>query len=184
MGIIRPVAAPEVWSYLVMFYVKRQLMAGLVDRNLIVPAEVEGQKTHVTHDFLALLDMPALEPRVVFVAPLDQFMWDRKMVAHLFGFDYTWEIYTPLAKRKWGYYVLPVLYGDSLVARVEFFSRGGVLEMREWHFEKEPLAPGFWPALEKAAREFLGYCSAKQVATRKGIDPKVRDLFRSVANAK
>src|SRR5436190_17801839 len=92
-------------------------------------------QAHATPALFALLDQPSLKPRVVFVAPLDQFMWDRKMIAHLFNFDYTWEIYTPEAKRKWGYYVLPVLFGDALVARAEFWARDGILELREWHFE-------------------------------------------------
>lgn len=184
MGIIRPAAAPEVWSYTIMFYVKRQLMAGLVERNQLVPVEVEGQKTHATHDFLGLLDKPSLEPRVIFVAPLDQLMWDRKMIAHLFGFDYIWEIYTPLAKRRWGYYVLPVLFGDRFVARAEFFCRDGLLELREWHFEQESPDASFWPALEHASREFMKYCSASRVSVSDGIDAKVREVFQTAAGDK
>ncbi|MNP54312.1 hypothetical protein D3C76_1488570 [compost metagenome] len=46
-------------------------------------------------------------------------MWDRKLINELFGFDYTWEIYTPAIKRKFGYYVLPLLYGESFIGRAE-----------------------------------------------------------------
>ena len=59
------------------------------------------------------------EPRCEFLAPLDCFMWDRKIISTLFGFDYTWEIYTPVAKRKYGYYVLPILLGERLIGRIE-----------------------------------------------------------------
>src|SRR5436190_3673004 len=100
-------------------------------------------QAHATPALFALLDQPSLEPRVVFVAPLDQFMWDRKMIGHLFGFEYTWEIYVPEAKRRWGYYVLPVLFGDSIVARVEFYCREGVLEMRRWYAEPGAPQAGF-----------------------------------------
>lgn len=56
---------------------------------------------------------------VTFVAPLDSFVWDRGLLRSLFDFDYTWEVYTPQAKRRYGYYVLPILYGDRLVGRIE-----------------------------------------------------------------
>ena len=46
-------------------------------------------------------------------------MWDRKLIEAVFGYQYSWEIYTPVPKRKYGYYVLPLLYGDRLVGRIE-----------------------------------------------------------------
>ena len=52
-------------------------------------------------------------------APLDPFVWDRDFLRRLFDFDYVWEVYVPAAKRRWGYYVLPILYGDRLVGRIE-----------------------------------------------------------------
>ena len=57
--------------------------------------------------------------RCELIAPLDSFIWDRRLINTLFGFDYTWEIYTPAVKRKYGGYVLPLLCGDRFVARVE-----------------------------------------------------------------
>jgi len=56
---------------------------------------------------------------VAFVAPLDPLVWDRDLLTRLWGFDYRWEVYVPAAKRRWGYYVLPVLYGDRFVGRIE-----------------------------------------------------------------
>ena len=53
------------------------------------------------------------------IAPLDNLIWDRNMISTLFDFEYTWEVYTPAARRKYGYYVLPVLYSDQFVARFE-----------------------------------------------------------------
>lgn len=181
MGIIRPAAAPEVWSYQIMFNIKRELMAQLVKRDQLVPVDVDGQKTHATHDFLALLDKPAIVPRVIFIAPLDQLMWDRKMISHLFGFDYTWEIYTPEAKRKWGYYVLPVLYGDQFAGRVEFWCRDGLLEIQRWHNEAGIENPKFYPAFEIALKDFMKYCSATKIKTGAGIDKKIREIAKSVS---
>lgn len=74
--------------------------------------------------------------RLEFIAPLDALMWDRKLVRTLFAFDYTWEIYTPKNKRKYGHYVLPVLYGDGFAGRVQLLADrpAGVLR-----------GLGFWP---------------------------------------
>jgi hypothetical protein len=60
-----------------------------------------------------------LKARCELLAPLDNLLWDRRLISALFGFDYKWEIYTPVDQRKYGYYVLPLLFGDRFVARVE-----------------------------------------------------------------
>ena len=180
MGILRPNAPPEVWSYQVLSYDKKEAIAELVRRGEIVPVEVEGVKAHATPAFLALFDQPSLEPRVVFVAPLDQFMWDRKMIAHVFGFDYTWEIYTPLAKRRWGYYVLPILFGDALVARIEFHCRAGQLEVREWHTESD-LDAKFWQAFELAMARFMNYASAERILVSEKVEPAIRHRLAAMS---
>lgn len=56
---------------------------------------------------------------VNFVAPLDPLVYDRQRTRDVFGFDYTWEVYTPEAKRRWGYYVLPILWGERLAGRMD-----------------------------------------------------------------
>ncbi len=180
MGIVRPSAPSEVWSNQVLSYGKRDAMAELVQRGEIIPVDVEGVKAHAAPEILFLLDQPPLLPGVIFIAPLDQFMWDRKMIAHLFGFDYIWEIYVPESKRKWGYYVLPILFGDALVARAEFYCRDSVLELRQWHFEKTDLQLMFWTELERTIKQFMHYCSAKRTNVREHIDPKVKSIFQSI----
>ncbi len=57
--------------------------------------------------------------RTEFIAPLDNMLWDRKLIKKIFNFEYKWEIYTPIDQRKYGYYVLPVLSGDSFIGRIE-----------------------------------------------------------------
>ncbi|HSS36874.1 MAG TPA: crosslink repair DNA glycosylase YcaQ family protein [Patescibacteria group bacterium] len=59
------------------------------------------------------------DPGVAFLAPLDPYVWDREFLRTLHEFDYVWEVYVPERKRRWGYYVLPILYGDRLVGRIE-----------------------------------------------------------------
>lgn len=177
IGILRPTASYEVWSY---FYAPERVEAieSLKSDGAVVPIEVEGVKGHATPDFLKHLDEPSLPKEVRFVAPLDQLMWDRKLVQHVFGFDYIWEIYVPESKRKWGYYVLPILFGDELVARIEFHCRNGVLEVRQWYEERE-LGTDFWEAFEPALKRFMSYCSAERVEVLGHIEGKVRKLIES-----
>lgn len=66
----------------------------------------------------ALLDADAGR-RCELIAPLDSLLWDRKLTEMLFDFKYTWEIYTPPQKRLYGAYVLPILYKDRFIGRVE-----------------------------------------------------------------
>ena len=60
-----------------------------------------------------------LKPRVSFIAPLDPLLWDKAWVKALWDFTYSWEIYTPASKRKYGYYTLPIIYKDRFVGRIE-----------------------------------------------------------------
>ena len=66
-----------------------------------------------------VLQDPELKSRCELIAPLDNMLWGRRLIKALFDFDYKWEIYTPSAQRKYGYYVLPLLYGDRFIGRVE-----------------------------------------------------------------
>ena len=59
------------------------------------------------------------EPHAAIIGALDNLTWDRDLLRWVFDFDYVWEVYKPAAKRRYGFYVLPVLYGDRLVARFD-----------------------------------------------------------------
>jgi uncharacterized protein len=75
--------------------------------------------------------------RCELIAPLDNLIWDRKLINELFDFDYTWEIYTPAIKRNYGYYVLPLLYGESFIGRAEIIAerKTGTLVVKNIWYE-------------------------------------------------
>jgi uncharacterized protein len=56
---------------------------------------------------------------VRFLPPLDNLMWGRRRLEDLFGFEYRWEVYTPAARRRYGYYAMPILLGDQLIGRID-----------------------------------------------------------------
>ena len=94
----------------------------LVEAGDLVPVDVEGVpgERFVLREEVELLESPP-EPAtsVAFLAPLDPLMWDRALLQPLYGFDSIWEVYVPEAKRRWDYYVLPILFRDRLVGRIE-----------------------------------------------------------------
>ena len=103
---------------------RAKITAGLIDDGTLVPVGVESLRGTrlVLAEELPIVTSAATRKasgKVTFVAPLDPLMWDRPMVRDLFGFDYLWEVYTPAAKRRHGYYVLPILFGDRFVGRFE-----------------------------------------------------------------
>jgi hypothetical protein len=86
--------------------------------RIIVP-EINENLYMRTSDLSLLDNDEGQDGFVRFLAPLDNFLWDRGFINKLFDFQYSWEVYLPAEKRKYGYYVLPVLYKNRLIARME-----------------------------------------------------------------
>jgi uncharacterized protein YcaQ len=81
------------------------------------PAVVEGTKGEWRVDPASLRDDFA--GRTALLSPFDRLVYDRARALELFEFDYTLEMYKPAAKRRWGYFALPVLHNDRLVGKVD-----------------------------------------------------------------
>lgn len=114
----------------------------LEDRIIAVEVEQIKERLYCRTEDLPMIEHilqnPELQERCEFIAPLDNLMWDRKLIYALFEFDYKWEIYTPALKRKFGYYVLPLLYGDRLIGRAEIIveRKSGRLVVKHVWYEK------------------------------------------------
>jgi hypothetical protein len=100
----------------------------LLGTEAFTPVHIEGDSKpwHILREDTNALQQAARvsstssdNSEVHFLAPLDPLVYDRERNRSVFHFDYTWEVYTPQAKRKWGYYVLPILHGERLIGRVD-----------------------------------------------------------------
>jgi hypothetical protein len=81
------------------------------------PAAVEGVKGEWRVDPAYLVDDFA--GRTALLSPFDRLVYDRRRAEELFDFEYTLEMYKPAAKRRWGYFALPILHDDQLVGKVD-----------------------------------------------------------------
>ena len=107
-----------------------------------------------------------LKPRMAFIAPLDPLLWDKALISALWDFRYSWEIYTPAAKRKYGYYTLPIVYGDRFVGRIEAVPdrKDGFLHVKGlWWEPGIRQTKGLNTALEQTLRCFAKFNDCKAV---------------------
>ncbi|MGE5554374.1 MAG: winged helix-turn-helix domain-containing protein [Betaproteobacteria bacterium] len=104
---------------------RKAALTRLANRGKVISVNVEGIEEPL---YLRSEDRPCLESvlrcsdqgsQAAIVAPLDNLLWDRRLVKEIFAFDYRWEVYKPAGDRRYGYYVLPVLQGDRFIARFE-----------------------------------------------------------------
>ena len=153
---------------------RRVLHAELVGSGTLVPVAVDGIRGP---RFVPAAELPSLAqaesevaageppggaaPGVAFLAALDPLVWDRDLLRNLYDFDYIWEVYVPAAKRRWGYYVLPILFGDRLVGRIE----PRIERKADEAGSSVPLAtPGFAEAFGAAVEAHRAFGGVKRVA--------------------
>ena len=151
---------------------RQATLARLVERGDLVAAAVEGVPNRTF--FVRTDDLPTvqaaqsrtLDPQAAIVGVLDNLMWDRDLLRYVFDFDYVWEVYKPAAQRKYGYYVLPVIYGDRFVARFDpaFDKKARDLTIANWWWE-EGIRPdeAMQAALADCFREFMRYLDASRL---------------------
>jgi len=181
-----------------------QLVAGWLEFGKVKQVKIEGGRD--TYLVLAE-DVPALESlekgkvpkgwkpketttleEVTFLSPLD-IVSARGRAKKLFDFDYVWEVYVPAEKRRWGYYVLPILYGDDLVARIDpkLDRKTMTLEIKGfWHEDDAPVKDvDFANALARGLMRFGKFLGAKKITTnsifptglRKQVEAMLRELL-------
>jgi uncharacterized protein YcaQ len=144
----------------------------LVEDGELVPVKVEGVqgKRFVLREEVGLLEAPPEPPpSVAFLPPFDPVIWDRPLLGSLFEFDYVWELFFPPEKRRWGWYVLPIVFRDRFVARFEprIDRAAGTVEVLGLWWEKgfEPRrVDGFVDAMREALRAYLAFAGVKRLA--------------------
>jgi uncharacterized protein YcaQ len=152
---------------------RKAALRRLVEQERVIPLSVEGidnqtlfMRTNDLDTLNAVMGQRAPKSQAAFIAPLDNLIWNRKFTKLLFNFTYAWEVYKPKAKREYGYYVLPVLYGDRFIGRVDqaFDKKTRVLTITNWWWE-EGVVPddAMLKAIARCIREFGRYLEVSSI---------------------
>jgi uncharacterized protein YcaQ len=121
------------------------LLEELADERSLLRAEIEDEPAYVHPENTRLaeevLSGRAQSSVTTLLSPFDPVVWDRARASELFGFDYKIEVYTPAARRRYGYYSLPILHDGALVGRLDAKAhrKEGLFEVKAVHLEPDTL---------------------------------------------
>ncbi len=146
--------------------------------GLIVPVRVRDDDATVWPErrFVHAEDLPLLQrlerddgwkPRATLLSPFDNLIINRARTEELFGFHFRMEIYVPASKRRYGYYVLPILLGDSVIGRIDpaMDRRSGVFRINAVHAEPgAPLDRATGGAIRGAVQDLATFLGAREIA--------------------
>lgn len=145
---------------------RKDTLNNLCEKGEIQQFTIDGIKEpfYVDKDNLNIFNITKKSNKVSFLAPLDNLLWDRALISQIFGFNYSWEVYVPVGKRKFGYYVLPVLYGNQLIARFEpeYVKQSGSFKVKNWWWQDDiKIAPHLIELIEMEFVRFSQYLNVE-----------------------
>lgn len=139
--------------------IREQYIKILLEKDLIEEVTIESIKEICYIPKGALNQTNIIKDSISFIAPLDNLIWDRDLTYRLFDFHYRWEVYTPIVKREYGYYVLPILYKENLIGRIEFekHRKGDLKIINIWYNENTKQTKKLETKMNQALRRFQKY---------------------------
>lgn len=145
---------------------RNEIFEEMTDEGRLIKVSVEGVKDSLycnTQDHLLIDEVcSGVKPiaRTEFIAPLDNLIWDRRLIQELFDFHYKWEIYTPEKDRSYGYYVLPILHGEAFVGRIEVIcnrKEKKLVVKNIWLEQGISMNEELWQGLNDCIERFRGF---------------------------
>lgn len=149
---------------------RKLVVEEMVKDGKIYPVKIEGIKHiyYVLEEYLNALEatensLP--QEKIRFIAPLDNLLWNRRMISEVFDFVYAWEIYKIPENRQFGYYVLPILYGTRFVGRIDpkLDRASKTMIVNSLLLEKERFHDSLVVELVAALKKFLWFHNVSKV---------------------
>ncbi|MEK7388327.1 MAG: crosslink repair DNA glycosylase YcaQ family protein [Elusimicrobiota bacterium] len=150
---------------------RRRAMAGMLKSGEVIEVGVAGRpgRWYALAEDRPALESPAQARGTTLLCPFDSLLWHRGRAKSLFGFDYKIEVYTPSARRVYGYYTLPILHQGRLIGRIDPKNHRSErrLEVRAAHFESQPDAEALL-GTARAVRSLASFLGAERVSVSRG----------------
>src|SRR5829696_6345395 len=161
------------------------LLEELAEEGSLLRAVIENEPAYVHPENEGLAEKVlsgALRSSVTtLLSPFDPVVWDRARALELFGFDYKIEVYTPAARRRYGYYSLPILHDGTFVGRLDAKAhrKQGTFEVKAIHLEPEtPVNDGLVSGLSGALRDCAGWHGTPEVLVRRSDPSELTETLR------
>jgi len=144
---------------------------------------VAGERYHALPTSLELLGKPLARNRLKILSPFDNLVIQRKRMQTLFGFDYLIECYLPAAKRRYGYFTLPILWDGKLAARMDCKADRKESLLHIHHLALEPWlvkTDAFFVALRKELKSFLQFNQCNRLRLHRTSPAKIKSVLQKV----
>ena len=162
---------------------RKTIVKEMVKDNKLYPVKIDSVKHvhYVLEEHLSLLedsDMFVSE-KVHFIAPLDNLLWNRRMISEIFDFNYFWEVYKPPEKRIYGYYVMPILQGTRFIGRLDpkLDRQNKRMLIKSLLLEKKDVDKDLTTELAATLQRFLKFHEASQISVEKTEPRELRDAL-------
>ncbi|CAA9430752.1 Putative cytoplasmic protein clustered with trehalase [uncultured Rubrobacteraceae bacterium] len=162
------------------------LLEELADEGALLRAWLEDEAAYVHPENAGLAEKVlsgGLRSSVTtLLSPFDPVVWDRARALELFGFDYKIEVYTPAAKRRYGYYSLSILHEGALVGRLDAKAhrKQGVFEVKALHLEPEvTVSDDLVSSIAEALRDCAGWHGTPEILVRRSNPPDLAAPLRA-----
>jgi uncharacterized protein len=162
-----------------------RLLEELADEGSLLRARIEDEPAYLHPDNAGLAEKilsDGLRSSVTtLLSPFDPVVWDRARALELFGFEYKIEVYTPVARRKYGYYSLPILHNGALVGRLDAKAhrKQGIFEIKAIHLEPDtPVNDDLVSGLAGALRDCAGWHKTQEVLVRRSDPSELTETLR------
>ncbi len=162
---------------------RKTIVKEMVEDNKLCPVRIEGFKHvyYVLEEHLTLLENSdtSVSEKVHFVAPLDNLLWNRRMISEIFDFNYVWEVYKPPERRIYGYYVMPILYGPRFIGRLDpkLDRHNKRMIINSLFLEEKDFDINLIAELAATLQRFLKFHDVSQVSIEKTQPRELRDAL-------